>query len=64
MNIFITTISVLMVIDAAFTLVNFTKVEPMIHRVFPNLDIKTLATIEGLTGLIIIILKLSTDSLT
>ncbi len=63
MNTIITIIAVLMISDACFTLLNLTKVESMLHSIFPRMNVKKLALIEGVTGLVIIILKVSTDTI-
>lgn len=63
MNLTITIVAVLMIIDALFTLVNLSKVESLLHRAFPNLDIKKVAIIEGFVGFIIISIKISTHTL-
>jgi len=58
----ITIIAVLMISDACFTLLNLTKVESMLHSIFPRMNVKKLAMIEGITGLVIIILKIGTHT--
>ncbi|MBT4288132.1 MAG: hypothetical protein HOD92_12420 [Deltaproteobacteria bacterium] len=63
MNLIITIIAVLMVADSLFTLANLSKVESLLHRAFPSLDIKKVAIVEGVVGFIIILVKLSTHSL-
>lgn len=63
MNIVITLVAVLMVADSAFTLGNLTKIESILATTFPNLDIKKLAFIEGVVGLIILGIKISTKTL-
>lgn len=63
MNIFITIIALLMLIDALFTLLNLSKVESMIHSLFPHLEVKKIALIEGVVAFIILILKVTTHSL-
>ena len=63
MNLLITIIAVLMVADAAFTLVNLSMVESILKRYFPNLNIKKLALVEGLVGLIVLALKAGTGTL-
>ncbi len=62
MHLVITIISVLMVADACFTLLNLTKVESILHSVFPRMNVKKLAMVEGAAGLAIIILKVSTNT--
>lgn len=62
MHIFITIIAVLMVSDACFTLLNLSKVESMLHSIFPRMNVKKLALIEGAAGLLIIVLKISTNT--
>lgn len=52
-----------MVADSAFTLTNLSKVESILHRAFPKLNIKKTAIVEGIVGFIIILFKLSTQSL-
>jgi hypothetical protein len=63
MNLLITIIAVLLVSDASFTLLNLTKVESILKQHFPNINIKKLAAIEGLVGLVILMLKISTGTL-
>lgn len=62
MNLLTTIIAFLMVADAGFTLSNLTRVENLIHQLFPQLDVKKLAWVEGLAGVLILILKSLTDS--
>ena len=62
MNTVITVIAILMVADALFTLLNLSKVESLLQNVFPNLNVKKLAVIEGLVGGFILILKMGTGS--
>jgi hypothetical protein len=62
MNTVITVMAILMVADALFTLLNLSKVESLLLNVFPNLNVKKLAVVEGLAGGFIIILKISTGS--
>jgi len=64
MNTVITIIAILMVADALFTLLNLSKVESLLQNVFPNLNIKKLAVVEGLAGGFILILKIGTGSVT
>ncbi len=63
MNLAITIVAVLMVSDASFTLLNLNKVESLLKRYFPNMDIKKLAVLEGVVGLVILLLKISTGTL-
>lgn len=63
MNLAITVVAVLMVSDASFTLLNLNKVESLLKRYFPNMDIKKLAVLEGVVGLVILLLKISTGTL-
>ena len=51
-----------MVGDAVFTLTNFARVENMIHQIFPDLDLRKIALVEGVAGLGIILIKMVTDS--
>jgi hypothetical protein len=62
MHIIITVVAVLMISDAGFTLLNLTKVESMLHSIFPRMNVKKLAMIEGIAGLVIIILKIGTHT--
>ncbi|MDX2470870.1 MAG: hypothetical protein QNL04_09890 [SAR324 cluster bacterium] len=62
MHLLTTFIALLMVGDAVFTLTNFARVENMIHQIFPDLDLKKVAFVEGAAGLGIIVLKMITDS--
>ncbi|MCP4298120.1 MAG: hypothetical protein GY786_21240 [Proteobacteria bacterium] len=63
MNLVVTIIAILMVADSAFTLGNLTKVESILATAFPNLDIRKLALIEGIAGLIILGIKITTKTL-
>lgn len=63
MNTVITVIAILMVADALFTILNLSKVESLLQNVFPNLNVKKLAVVEGLAGGLILILKISTNSI-
>jgi hypothetical protein len=63
MNLVITIIAILMVSDAGFTLGNLHKVESILASTFPDLDIKKLAFVEGLAGLIILGVKFSSNTL-
>ncbi|MBT4091294.1 MAG: hypothetical protein HN580_01120 [Deltaproteobacteria bacterium] len=63
MHTIITIIAVLMISDACFTLVNLTKVESMLQSLFPSMNVKKLAMIEGVAGLVIIILKIGTNTI-
>ncbi len=62
MNLLITIIAVLMVADAAFTLLNLSMVESILKRYFPNMNIKKLALVEGFIGLIVLVLKIGTGT--
>lgn len=63
MNIVITVIAVIMVVDSCFTLLNLSKVESVLQVFFPKMNVKKLAIAEGGAGLLIIIMKISTQSL-
>ena len=63
MHTIITIIAVLMISDACFTLVNLTKVESMLQSLFPSMNVKKLTMIEGVAGLVIIILKIGTNTI-
>lgn len=63
MNLFITIIAVLMVSDAAFTLLNLTKVESFISNYFPKMNVKKLAIVEGAAGGAVLFLKLATGTI-
>jgi len=63
MNTVITVIAILMVADSLFTLLNLSKVESILHNVFPSLNIKKLAIIEGFAGGVILLFKVSTNSI-
>ncbi len=63
MNLFLTIVAVLMVSDAAFTLLNLSKVESFLQSRFPNLNIKKLAVVEGIVGIIILFLKINTKTI-
>ena len=60
MNLAITIIGILMVADSLFTLVNFSNVESVLLKYFPNLKIKQLAILEGIVGALIIAIKIFT----
>jgi hypothetical protein len=62
MNLVITIIAVLMVADACFTLLNLSKVESILRSVFPRMNVKKLALVEGMAGIAIIVLKVGTDT--
>ncbi|MFH2129633.1 MAG: hypothetical protein ABIK68_04605 [bacterium] len=62
MHTIITIIAVLMVSDACFTLLNLSKVESILHSMFPSMNIKKLAIVEGAAGLVIILLKIGTNT--
>lgn len=64
MHLVITIIAILMVADACFTLLNLSKIESILHAIFPRMNVRKLAVIEGAAGLIIIILKIGTDTIT
>ncbi|NQU66047.1 MAG: hypothetical protein HQ517_17450 [SAR324 cluster bacterium] len=51
-----------MISDACFTLLNLSKIESMLHSIFPRMNVKKLALVEGVAGLAIIILKISTGT--
>ena len=63
MNLVITIFAVLMVSDAAFALLNLTKFESLLHSQFPNMNVKVLAAVEGVAGLVILLIKLATNTL-
>lgn len=62
MNLFITVVSVLMISDAAFTLVNLNKVQSLLHSRFPQINVKKLALVEGVVGLVVLALKIVTGT--
>ena len=64
MHLVITIIAIIMVADSAFTLGNLSKVETILVSFFPNLDIKTVAMVEGVAGLVILGFKISTKTIT
>ncbi|MFH0910935.1 MAG: hypothetical protein V1918_05480 [Planctomycetota bacterium] len=45
-------LSVLLFLDGAVCLVFLSRVEPMVRRVLPRLNVKTLATVELLVGVV------------
>ena len=63
MNLLLTIIAIIMVVDSIFTLLNLTKVESILHSVFPKMDVRKLATIEGVVGIIILALKYGTKTI-
>ena len=62
MHLVVTIIAILMIADACFTLLNLSKVESILQSVFPRMNIKKLAFVEGAAGLAIIILKIGTNT--
>lgn len=62
MNLAITLIACLMIADSLFALLNISKVKSILHKAFPNLDIKKVAIIEGVAGAIIILVKVITQT--
>jgi len=62
MNLLTTFIAILMFADSLFTLMNLAKVESWLNDYFPNLDIRKLALVEGAAGLLILLMKLATQS--
>lgn len=62
MHLIITILAVLMISDAAFTLLNLSKVESLLHNYFPKMDVKKLAMVEGGAGMIILLLKVFTGT--
>ena len=64
MNLLITIIAILMIADALFIYANYSGLEPFIAKIFPNLELKKLAIVEGVIGAIILIIKTKTGTLT
>lgn len=64
MHLAITVISVLMISDAAFTLLNISKVESFLKEYFPSMNVKKLAMVEGAAGALILLLKIATGTIT
>lgn len=64
MDLFITIIAALMVADAVFALLNLGKFESLLKAHFPNMNVKKLAVVEGSVGVVILMLKLATGTLT
>jgi hypothetical protein len=64
MNLVITIVAILMVADAGFTLVNLDRIESFLHSVFPRMNVKKLALVEGLVGVVILMIKLKTGTIT
>ncbi len=62
MNLFITIMAVLMISDAAFTLLNFSQVESFLQNYFPKMNIKKLAMVEGGVGAFVLFLKIATGT--
>ncbi len=52
-----------MVSDAAFALLNLTKFESLLHSQFPKMNVKLLAAVEGIIGLVILFIKLATGTI-
>ncbi|MCP4752020.1 MAG: hypothetical protein GY866_14085 [Proteobacteria bacterium] len=63
MNTIITVVAILMVSDAAFTLLNLSKVESFLNKAFPKMNVRKLAMVEGVVGMVIIIIKISTKTI-
>ncbi len=64
MNLIITIVAVLMISDAAFTLLNLNKVESLLQARFPKMNVKKLALVEGLAGVVVLIIKVVTGTIT
>lgn len=64
MNTVISIIAIFMVGDALFTLLNLAKVKTLLFSMFPSLDIKKVALVEGLVGFVILLIKISTNTIT
>lgn len=64
MDLAITIIAFLMVCDAAFTLTNLTRMESILKSFFPSMDVKKVAVLEGAVGLVILGIKIVTNTLT
>ena len=63
MNLFTTLIAGLMVGDALFAWANLAKLESFLSQIFPNLDLRKVALVEGGVGIFILLFKLTTHSL-
>lgn len=63
MNLLTTIIACLMVGDAIFATLNLARLESLIHQLFPQLNLKKVALVEGLVGGAILLFKILTDSL-
>lgn len=63
MHLVITIFAILMIADACFTLLNLSTVESILHSIFPRMNVKKLAIVEGAAGLVIIILKIGTKTI-
>ena len=64
MNTITSIIAIFMIGDALFTLLNLSRVKSLINSMFPSLDIKKVAIVEGLVGALILVLKVSTRTVT
>jgi len=64
MNTITTIIAIFMVGDALFTLLNLAKVKTLLYSMFPTLNIKKVALCEGIVGVTILLIKISTDTIT
>jgi len=62
MNLLTTIIACLMVGDAIFAFINLARLESLIHQLFPQLDLKKVALVEGTVGGVILVFKILTDS--
>ena len=63
MHLVITIIAILMIADACFTLLNLSRVESILQSVFPRMNIRKLAIVEGAVGFIVIVLKVGTNTI-
>ena len=63
MKLLTTIIALLMVTDAAFALLNLSKIESFLLSQFPKMNVKLLAVMEGVAGLVILIVKIGTRSI-
>lgn len=63
MNLLTSFIALLMLADSLFTLANLAKVESWLNDYFPDLNVRKLALVEGVVGLMILLFKFTTSSL-
>lgn len=64
MHLITTIIAILMLADALFALTNQEYVESVLKNFFPGMNVRQVALIEGGAALLILLVKLATNSFT